>query len=60
MTPPSSAPPGGTAGTAGREDGLPQTVASLTSAELEPAQRRSLLGRLAGQVRAGLGRTLHP
>jgi hypothetical protein len=61
VTPPSSAPPddGGTSGTAGREDALPQTVASLTAAELEPAQRRRLLGRLANQVRArGPGRTL--
>ncbi|MFC7527202.1 hypothetical protein [Actinoplanes sp. GCM10030250] len=40
---------------------LGRTVAALTSDELEPAGRRRLLGRLAGDVRArGIGRLFRP
>lgn len=41
--------------------GLPATVAALTAEELEPAQRRRLLGRLIGEVRArGIGDLFRP
>lgn len=40
---------------------LPDTVAALTAEDLEPAQRRRLLGRLAGEVRArGIGDLFKP
>lgn len=43
------------------EPGLPDTVAALTAEELEPAQRRRLLGRLVTQVRArGIGDLFKP
>lgn len=50
-TPPAAREPGG----------LSETVAALTTGELEPAQRRRLLERLVGQVRArGIGDLFRP
>ena len=61
-TPPDAQPPSETAPPpSASDDALGKTVAELTADDIEPAQRRKLLGRMVAQVRArGVGDLFKP